>query len=341
MSNLRQCLRTIQCSDSTHPGLWVDKYLPDNEDGRKQELVAKVSGIAVPDTYSQYYGRWRSALAGNGSIVTRRATVQGRLSVGLGGEGVLETAITLHRTYGVPYIPGSALKGLAANYARNKLSEQDWGKESTAYRTMFGDTKSAGYVTFFDALYVPGTGHGGKPLWPDVITVHHPNYYQGNEPPADWDSPTPVAFLSATGAYLLAISGPTAWVEKAYEILALALQEEGVGAKTSSGYGRMSIEGMAGPAMIAGAPMPAPATTDPEQAIVDQFLLQLQNLSDANAPSQIPTIAQRWQTLELSRDNKLRIAEAILAKVKSTGRTKKVQDKPWFEQLRGYVEEGG
>lgn len=342
MTNRRQCLDRIRIAtvSDPHPGLWVDKYLLDNESGSKQQLVAEASDRAAPEAYSKFYDRWQSALAGNRLIVTRKAEVQGRLSIGLGGEAVIETAITLHRTYGVPYIPGSALKGLAANYARNRLLEQDWGDKSGAYRTMFGYTESAGYVTFFDALYVPGSGPRGKPLWPDVITVHHPNYYQGNEPPADWDSPTPVSFLTATGEYLLAIGGPADWVEKAYEILALALNEEGIGAKTSSGYGRMEINGMAGSAVSPDLSSSGKAATNPEQAIVDQFLLELQNLSVANTAGQIPMIAQRWQTLEISRDSKLRIAEAILAKVESAGRTKKAQDKSWYQQVHSFVHRG-
>jgi CRISPR-associated protein Cmr6 len=39
-----------------------------------------------------------------------------RVVVGLGAESVLETSIRLHRVYGFPIIPGSALKGLARGY---------------------------------------------------------------------------------------------------------------------------------------------------------------------------------------------------------------------------------
>jgi CRISPR-associated protein Cmr6 len=79
--------------------------------------------------------------------------------------------------------------------------------------------------------------------------VHHPAYYSGKNvelvPPADWDEPTPVPFLSATGSYLIALSAPKGceeWRQAAFDILKLALAEEGVGAKTSSGYGRMTIQ---------------------------------------------------------------------------------------------------
>src|SRR5205085_8112131 len=85
---------------------------------------------------------------------THRAQVKGRMIVGLGSESVLETSISLHRTYGVPYIPGSALKGLAANYASLRLDE-DWQKGGKYYKIVFGDTDDAGYITFFDALYIP------------------------------------------------------------------------------------------------------------------------------------------------------------------------------------------
>nr|WP_240910782.1 type III-B CRISPR module RAMP protein Cmr6 [Thermococcus sp. MAR1] len=46
-----------------------------------------------------------------------------RLVVGLGDESVYETSIRLLRNYGVPYIPGSALKGIARSYAIEKLVE--------------------------------------------------------------------------------------------------------------------------------------------------------------------------------------------------------------------------
>jgi CRISPR-associated protein Cmr6 len=39
-----------------------------------------------------------------------------RLIVGLGNESVYETYMTLHHTYGIPYIPGSAVKGVLRSY---------------------------------------------------------------------------------------------------------------------------------------------------------------------------------------------------------------------------------
>lgn len=54
----------------------------------------------------------------------------GRMIIGLGGENVLETGLTLNHTYGTPMIPGTALKGLAAHYCHKAWGEQMSGSSS-------------------------------------------------------------------------------------------------------------------------------------------------------------------------------------------------------------------
>lgn len=254
----REKLSNIKPEQAQHAGLWLDRYIRTQEREAKESRHDFVNEVAhihesllYSSLYQSFYQRWCAALAQADPVpLVAKARVDGRMIVGLGTESVLETAVTLHRTYGVPSIPGSALKGLAASFARQRLGS-DWHPDGTAYQTMFGDTTSAGYITFFDALYVPGSGYNQQPLHPDVITVHHKKYYQDGaklEPPADWDSPTPVPFLSATGSYLVAVSGPpdqdngNGWAVAAMKLLRLALEEMGVGAKTSSGYGRLTLD---------------------------------------------------------------------------------------------------
>lgn len=278
-SSLRQGLETVYQNFSgkdqtqprwdhnhkqTHPGLWLEKYLPEqsSEDtkGRAAHIRA-VAGIRSPYTvgaaqlYSGFFQQWRATLhAYNAS--TRQASVDRRLIVGLGNESILETSISLHRTYGVPYIPGSALKGLAACYVQDYLGTKIKPTD-TAYTMLFGNSDEAGYLIYFDALYIPGTGainraEQKQALHPDIITVHHPEYYRKTPeaPPADWDSPTPIPFLTATGTYLLALAAPDIpnatkrdqWINITFAILKEALQKIGVGAKTSSGYGKMHVE---------------------------------------------------------------------------------------------------
>jgi len=245
MESRREVLYDVKVGQTTHPGLWLDKYLEKQVEGggdnAKKPHFQDAAQYPVPAAYTTFFERWQKALDAAGAR-SHVAKAQGRLVIGLGGESVLETAITLHHTYGVPYIPGSALKGLAARYVRTRLDEK-WREGSEAYKILFGETTEAGYITFFDALYIPGSSKGDRPLALDVITVHHPDYYQGKDSaPADWDSPIPVPFLSAIGSYLIALHGAGNWVEAAFEILSLALKEEGIGAKTSSGYGRMLLD---------------------------------------------------------------------------------------------------
>jgi CRISPR-associated protein Cmr6 len=229
--------------DSTNASLWLDKYLDREKTEPNQKLIDQVlASYQTVSGYQQYFEHWKEALSKRGVKEFRIARVNNRMAVNLGADSVLETNIALHHTYGVPYIPGSALKGLASHFADQYLADDAWRKGKSGHLTLFGDTNQAGCVTFFDALYIPNSVKGNKMLFKDVITVHHKEYYQsGSQPPADWDGTTIIPFLTATGSYLLALAGPDGWVEKAYDILRLALEKEGIGAKTSSGYGRMSF----------------------------------------------------------------------------------------------------
>lgn len=243
--------RQVRCQRETHAGLWLDKYLADqsrDEAESRRELIEEVSILPISAAYQVYCKRWQERLIEYGAQ-PRKAQVKGRMIIGLGSESIVETSICLHRTYGVPYIPGSALKGLAANYARLYL-DADWQKDGKYYKIVFGDTDDSGYITFFDALYIPDSGYpkSEQALYPDVITVHHQEYYQsGTKVPKDSDKPNPVPFLSATGTYLIALAAPDleqadAWISITFQVLENALKTLGIGAKTSSGYGRMKLE---------------------------------------------------------------------------------------------------
>lgn len=329
----------IRSEKATHAGLWFDKYIEDqsrDDTTQRKKLIEAVTALPPPDAYLTFYKQWEKALAGYGAK-TRIAQARGRVIVGLGHESVLETSIILHRTYGVPYIPGSALKGLAASYAR-QLPGAAWNKESDAYRVVFGDTENAGYITFFDAFYIPGSAKKGQGaaqreqmLYQDVITVHHPSYYQGqNNAPADWDSPNPVPFLSATGSYLVALAAPElqagdAWIEHTFSILEHALATLGIGAKTSSGYGRMKLE----------APPPPPAPlVDPEIKRAEGYKKEIDALRDV--AGQINGYYQRWKQLT-SPEAQLIVATAIVDKVCQAGREKVSAERAWYKELLAFL----
>jgi CRISPR-associated protein Cmr6 len=247
-----------------HAGLWLDKYptsilrkgdadkLKKDEVAPNVQVMEEATRVAIPRLYWDYLARWESLWAAPEARMGI-ATAQGPVVVGLGSESVLETAITLHHTYGVPYLPGSALKGLAAHYAHLRLEDSAWRIGSSAHRELFGDTTLSGVVTFWDApLYVSPSRRRNivpSPLRKDVMTVHHREYY-GNErdaAPTDFDQPNPIPFLSIKPQteFRVVLTGSAGWLEAAWDILTLALQEFGIGAKTSSGYGRMHLRVLA------------------------------------------------------------------------------------------------
>jgi CRISPR-associated protein Cmr6 len=164
-----------------------------------------------------------------------------RFVVGLGAAHVLETGITLHRLFGLPIIPGSALKGAAKAYAQLVEGRTEDNPDLVA---VFGMTEQAGSVIFFDAipLEVPK-------FQLDIMNPHYPQYYDkrggsSKEPvsPADWDSPRPVFFLTVTETpYRFAVAARSEQGNRLLDLaekwLKGALAELGIGAKTSADYG--------------------------------------------------------------------------------------------------------
>ena len=320
----------------THAGLWLDKYMLDQsrskENTSRRDLVNDVAALPEPPEYNAFYTRWKAMLIKECRAQTREVRVRGRMAVGLGSESLLEASISLHRTYGVPYIPGSALKGLAASYAHHHLGD-GWRKGETFHQVIFGDMQNAGYITFFDALYMPATGkYHGNPLAPDIITVHHQKYYQDTgAAPLDSDDPNPIPFLSATGDYLFALAAPdykepTRWVDITFQILAEALDKLGIGAKTSSGYGRMAfIE-------------PPARQAHPDLNIAEGYKKGIEVMALRDVAGQIHGYYQKWQLLTLEEARTL-LAQAIIDKVQQAGRTKLTAEKAWYKELQAFRSE--
>lgn len=352
-----------------HAGLWHDKFLSEQEskdepkrrqsenEGNKKlsprtTLVKEVADIAVPEAYRRFYKQWEMELQEmeeKREAKCFKVKTTGRLIVGLGIESVLETGIALHHTYGVPYLPGSALKGLTASYMqriRKKLEPTGEQADATAYEQInqaysiiFGDTDDAGYITFFDALYVPGTGHNGQALHPDIITVHHQQYYQhGSEAaPADWDSPIPVPFLSATGTYLVALAAPDIkeeavreqWIMSTGRLLGAALKNMGIGAKTSSGYGRMTLNDAE------------------EQELSDEvqgLSQEARQLRDSIVQLPQTSVNQKiydyyldWKQMSDAHERSI-IAQAILKRIRETGYEGAKKKKEWYRELLAFLE---
>ena len=171
------------------------------------------------------------------------ATVDWRLIVGLGSEHIQETNMMLHHIYGIPYIPGSAVKGVLRHWwlQENEDFVDDKGKIDEAkaldnpdFLAVFGSQERRGEVQFLDA-YPAEEVH----LATDIMNPHYPDYYGGNKPPTDHQNPRPINFLTVQEttfrfAFLAKDQNPLNELKKRFQE---ALELKGVGAKTAVGYG--------------------------------------------------------------------------------------------------------
>ena len=166
-----------------------------------------------------------------------------RLIIGLGNESVYETSMTLHHIYGIPYIPGSAIKGVTRSYVITTQfnSKETIALEDKQFVEIFGDQEHQGKVIFFEAFPTET-----PKIEPDIMNCHYDKYYQGSKtPPADYLSPNPIFFLTVKDATFEFYLGMKAkhynedkdLFGKAKDWLEKALTTHGIGAKTSVGYG--------------------------------------------------------------------------------------------------------
>ena len=161
-------------------------------------------------------------------------TTAERLIVGLGEAHYLETGIKLSKTYGVPYISGSTLKGmLRAFYDDNDdIAKKIFGEG--------GDSGRKGSVVFLDAY--PEVDEPSSLFEVDVMNPHYSGYYTGGEAPSDWMSPVPIFFLVLKPGVkfrgLLIIDGLSEKeIDDLEKKLKEALESRGVGGKKALGYG--------------------------------------------------------------------------------------------------------
>jgi CRISPR-associated protein Cmr6 len=153
-----------------------------------------------------------------------------RVVIGAGYPSFIENGFLFHHVYGIPYIPGETLKGLARavfilsvaeaikeetklSNIEKELSEEVEGisyqipekiniildnytieKPVETFRKIFGSKKRRGQVIFFDAY--PVDFNPSEHFEADIMNSHYGDYYQSGKAPADWLNPNPIYFLA-------------------------------------------------------------------------------------------------------------------------------------------------
>lgn len=84
----------------------------------------KLQNWSIPEDYEGAYQRWKSSLDRDFSMGLRGKTVS-RLLLGHGLPSPVDVGLKVHHTWGVPIIPGSAVKGLLAHYIETHYGPRD------------------------------------------------------------------------------------------------------------------------------------------------------------------------------------------------------------------------
>ncbi|MCO6445732.1 MAG: type III-B CRISPR module RAMP protein Cmr6, partial [Anaerolineae bacterium] len=113
------------------------------------------------------------------------------------------------------------------------------------YRLAFGSQDMGGKAIFHDAVLEQTSNPNQWVFDVDVMTPHYPGYYRdsGATPPSDDQSPVPISFITVAAGCVFRFAvgwrGPKNLEarEFAADLLADALSEFGIGAKTAAGYG--------------------------------------------------------------------------------------------------------
>lgn len=244
------------CPVDAHAGLWYykfcNKWCKDKngnltfEKTMWMETVTK-RRVGNGELLAEYHQRLQQLIRSRKGIMLRMRNT-GRFITGLGQPHPVENGMSWHMTLGVPFLPGSSVKGMVRTWAEWENGKQNreevqriFGPESEAQE------KHIGTVIFFDAL-----PREPVKLDTEMITPHYGPYYQRlAEYPGDWFDPVPIPYLTVAPnqVFIFAIAPRDAQKEehlqdlkRVKKWLQQALKWCGAGAKTSTGYGRFEIE---------------------------------------------------------------------------------------------------
>lgn len=115
---MRQVLQSLGVPE--HIGLAYDAWAPVGMDGSVADAdrpawLSKLTRLAISPDYAHAFERWKASLGAPGGRAFELVLV-GRLLVGHGNASAVDVGMTVHHTWGVPVIPGSAVKGLLAHF---------------------------------------------------------------------------------------------------------------------------------------------------------------------------------------------------------------------------------
>lgn len=254
-------------------GLLMDKYLLVDSDSLsdsrqlaeyRKNFIQFMTHYIYPQSefelYAQAFDRWKSMGEVAGCKLITLYT-DSPLLLGTGFANVIDMGFMLNKPWGLPYIPGSTIKGCVANYLYQRknlvskygdLAAELFGAAELTKTDGVNQEKSSqgksGGCVFYDAWIDPESIKQGC-FKQDITTVHYQNYYAEKNGEMDvsllgTENPKPVQFLTLKPglAFHILVSCENADILEFLEkITVSALCINGIGGKKHVGYGRFRL----------------------------------------------------------------------------------------------------
>jgi CRISPR-associated protein Cmr6 len=273
-----------QKSLDSNAGLWFerffDRYGYNKKDGKfevtgdqKNSWLQNINHAGNTDAL-QLAAKQQLSLVNALNGKCKFFNTQWHFVTGTGYPHPVENGLLWHKTYGVPYLSGAAVKGLVRAWVEEW---QEFDSEEARKHCLFSwfgsddkipekqsQASQAGDIIFFDAFPVQAVQ-----LKTDIMTPHYGDWYSeggkiknvANQPekiPADWHNPEPHPFLVVDNKtpFLFSVAlrprsdliknktedEIKAESKKVMVCLTEALKWLGAGAKTATGYGQIPFD---------------------------------------------------------------------------------------------------
>jgi len=250
-----------------HSGLWFDRFFNryqingndwaiDQQDA-KRDWITTVTGLVGQANKLQAHTDRQINLVRHLQGSSQRYITDWHFVTGMGNSHPVENGFSWHPTLGVPYLAGSAVKGLVRAWVERNEDALQPDEKNARLKRWFGTqdkkdvAEQAGGFLFFDAI-----PDEPPSLLCDIMTPHMGKWYSEGDKgninnsaaiPADWHEPVPVPFLAVKKTRLVFSIAPRqpAMAEElntVFAVLKEALEWLGAGAKTAAGYGYFSLD---------------------------------------------------------------------------------------------------
>jgi CRISPR-associated protein Cmr6 len=249
--------------DNAHAGLWFDRFFNRYQSDwtlaaeAKSEWIKQVRGPVGEQTQLEHFVKRQTALVSQLNGRSQRYITDWHFVTGMGNSHPVENGFSWHPTLAVPYLAGSAVKGLVRAWVELNDEALNPIDKNARLKSWFGTEKKgdvaeqAGDFIFFDAI-----PDKCPRLLCDIMTPHMGDWYAKGDKgdadntkalPADWHEPVPVTFLAVKDAQLIFSIAPrkaeqSGQLDAIFSALSQALEWLGAGAKTAAGYGYMTID---------------------------------------------------------------------------------------------------